>query len=108
VKQPHTCDTSKVRHIHSQCTTKYLGHRIVLIVWADSDIMVPTLIEVIHVLTTYQVHYGKAWRAKEHTLAPLWGDWKEAYAKVSMMLSAISSILILSDCPIIKVNIVRC
>jgi hypothetical protein len=50
------------------------------IVWADSDITVATLIEVIHGLTTYQVHYGKTWRAKEYALAFLWGDWKEAYA----------------------------
>jgi hypothetical protein len=25
VKQPHTCATSEVRHVHSQCMTKYLG-----------------------------------------------------------------------------------
>ena len=90
VKQPHTCGTSVVRHIHSQCTAKYLGRRIVSIVWADSDITVAALIEVIHGLTTYRVRYGKAWRAKEHALALLWGDWKEAYAKVPRILSAIS------------------
>jgi hypothetical protein len=66
--------------------TKYLGRRIV---WADSDITVATLIEVIDDLTTYQVRYGKACRAKEHTLVFLWGDQKAAYAKVPMMLSAI-------------------
>jgi hypothetical protein len=74
VKQPHTCDTSEVRHVHSQCTTKYLGHRIVSIVWADSNIIVAALFEVIHDLTTYQVHFGKAWKAKAHTLALLRGD----------------------------------
>jgi hypothetical protein len=25
VRQPHTCGTSEVRHVHSQCTTKYMG-----------------------------------------------------------------------------------
>jgi hypothetical protein len=40
----------------------------VSIVWADSDITVAALIEVIHDLTTYQVCYGKAWRAKKHIL----------------------------------------
>jgi hypothetical protein len=25
VKQPHTCGMSEVRHMHSQCTAKYLG-----------------------------------------------------------------------------------
>jgi hypothetical protein len=90
VKQPHTCGTSEVRHVHSQCTAKYLGCQIVSIVWANSDIMVATLIEVIHDLTTYQVHYGKAWRTKEQTLALLWEDWREAYAKVPRLLNAIS------------------
>jgi hypothetical protein len=78
VRQPHTCGTSEVRHVHSQCTTKYLGWRIV---WVGSNITVATLIEVIHDLTTYQVHYGKVWRAKEHVLSLLWGDWREAYTK---------------------------
>jgi hypothetical protein len=71
VKQTHTSGTSKVRHIHSQCTTKYLGHRIMSIVWADSDITVDALIEVIQYLTTYQVCYGKASRVKEHILTLL-------------------------------------
>jgi hypothetical protein len=74
VKQPHTCGMSDVRHIHSQCTAKYLGHRIVSIMWSDSDITIATLIEVIHGLTTYRVRYGKAWRAKEHALTLLWKD----------------------------------
>jgi hypothetical protein len=82
VKQPHTCDTSEVQQIHSQCTAKYLGRRIVSIVWANSDITVAALIEVIHGLTTYRIHYGKTWRAKEHVLTLLWVDWREAYAKV--------------------------
>jgi hypothetical protein len=69
---------------------KYLAHRIVSIVWADSDIMLAALIEVIHSLTAYRVPYGKSWRAKEQTLPILWGDWKETYAKVSRMSSAIS------------------
>jgi hypothetical protein len=68
VKQPHTCGTSEVRHVHSQCTTKYLGRQIMTIVWADSDITVAALIEVIHGLTKYQIRYSKAWRVKEHAL----------------------------------------
>jgi hypothetical protein len=90
VKQPHTCGTSEVRHVHSQCTAKYLRRQIVSIVWADSDITIAALIEAINCLTTYQISYGKVWRAKEHTLALLWGDWKEAYAKVSRLLHVIA------------------
>jgi hypothetical protein len=91
VKQPHTCGTSEVRHVHSQCTTKYLGRQIISIVWADSDITVVTLIEAINCLTIYRVSYGKVWRAKEHALALLWGDWKEAYAKVPRCHSTLQS-----------------
>jgi hypothetical protein len=90
VKQPHTCGTSEVRHLHPQCTTRFLGCRIMSIVCAHSDITVAALIEVIHGLTTYQVCYGKAWRAKDHTLALLWGDWRESYSKVPRLLNAIS------------------
>jgi hypothetical protein len=60
------------------------------IVWADSAITLVALIEVIHDLTTYRVNYGKAWRAKEHTLAFLWGEWRGAYAKASRLLNAIT------------------
>jgi hypothetical protein len=59
-------------------------------VWADSDIIAAALIEVIHGLTIYRVRYGKAWKAKEHALALLCGNWKEAYAKVPRMLSDIT------------------
>jgi hypothetical protein len=52
VKQPHTCGTLEVWHMHSQCTAKYLGWGIVSIVWADSAIAVAALIKVIHGLTT--------------------------------------------------------
>jgi hypothetical protein len=76
--------------VHSQCTAKYLGRRIVSIMWADSDITVSTLIEAINCLTIYQISYGKAWRAKEHALALLWGDWKEDYANVLRLLHAIT------------------
>jgi hypothetical protein len=60
------------------------------IVWADSDISVVALIEVIHGLTTYRVRYDKAWRAKEFALALLWGDWRDSYTKVPRLLNAIS------------------
>jgi hypothetical protein len=69
---------------------KYLGWRIVSLVWDDSDIIVAALIEAIHCLTTYHVSYGKAFRAKQHTLELLWGDWKEAYAKVPRLLHVVA------------------
>jgi hypothetical protein len=60
------------------------------IVWAGSDITAGAFIEVIHGLTTYQTRYDKAWRVKEHALVILWGDWREAYAKVPKLLHAIA------------------
>jgi hypothetical protein len=60
------------------------------IMWAQSDITVTALIEVIDGLTTYRVFYGKAWRVKEHALALLWGDWRESYTKVLRLLNDIS------------------
>jgi hypothetical protein len=90
VKQPYTCGTSEVRHVHPQCTARFLGHRIISIVWAQSDITIAALIEVIHGLTIYRVCYGKAWRAKEHALTLLWGDWRESYTKIPRLLNAIS------------------
>jgi hypothetical protein len=58
--------------------------------WVDSDITIVAFIEAINCLTTYRVSYGKASRAQEHALSLLWGDWKEAYAKVLWLLHAIA------------------
>jgi hypothetical protein len=67
---------------------------------ADSNITATALIESINCLTTYRVSYDKAWRAKEHTLALLWEDWKEAYAKVPRLLYAIAHFNLGTRCDI--------
>jgi hypothetical protein len=90
VKQPHSCGTSKVQHDHPQCTVRFLGRWIMSIMWVDSDITVVAFIEFIHGLTIYRVWYGKTWRVKEHTLALLWGVWRELYTKVPRLLNVIS------------------
>jgi hypothetical protein len=90
VKQPHTCGSARPEQVHSQCTATYLGRRIAPIVRADPDTTVASLIESIVGFTNYRVLYGKAWRAKQHAMALLWGDWKEAYARVPRILDAIS------------------
>ena len=43
-------------------------------VHADLDVSVAAIIEAIHGFTNYRVKYGKAWRAKQHAIAMLWGD----------------------------------
>ncbi|RLN13358.1 hypothetical protein C2845_PM09G14000 [Panicum miliaceum] len=49
-----------------------------------------SLVEEILGFTNYRVMYGKAWRAKQHAMAMLWGDWKDAYGRVPRLLHAIS------------------
>jgi hypothetical protein len=90
VKKPHTCGMSEVWHVHPQCTTRFIGRPIMSIVWAQSDIIMAALVEVIYGLTTYRVHYNNAWRAKEHALTLLWGDWRESYTKILRLLNVIS------------------
>jgi hypothetical protein len=79
IKQSHTCGTSEVWHVHPQCTIRFLGHQIISIVWAQSNIIVAAL--VIYDLTTYQVRYSKAWRAEEYALTLLWGRLKRIVHK---------------------------
>jgi hypothetical protein len=56
---------------------RYLDRCILGIVHADSDISIPSLVEAIFAFSGYRVKYSKAWRAKQHIIALLWGDWKE-------------------------------
>uniref|UniRef100_K3XRE7 SWIM-type domain-containing protein n=1 Tax=Setaria italica TaxID=4555 RepID=K3XRE7_SETIT len=57
IVQPHTCRSSQPKRVHAQCTA-----------------------------TGYRVKYLKAWRAKQHAIALLWGDWKESYGMVPRVL----------------------
>ena len=74
--------------MHAQNTARYLGHRLVGTVRADSDTSVSSMIETIFGFTGYRVKYSKAWQAKQHAIKLLWGDWKEAYHQVPRILSA--------------------
>jgi hypothetical protein len=73
--------------VHAQNTSRYLDHRVVGVVRADSDTSVSSMIETIWGFTGYRVKYSKAWRAKQHAIELLWGDWKEAYNQVPRILS---------------------
>uniref|UniRef100_K3Z028 SWIM-type domain-containing protein n=1 Tax=Setaria italica TaxID=4555 RepID=K3Z028_SETIT len=90
VVQPHTCRSSQPKREHVQCTAKYLGWRILEIIRKDSETSVPSLVESIFIFSGYCVKYSKAWRAKQHAVALLWGDWKESYGMVPRVLSAIT------------------
>uniref|UniRef100_K3YXR9 SWIM-type domain-containing protein n=1 Tax=Setaria italica TaxID=4555 RepID=K3YXR9_SETIT len=90
VVQPHTCRSSQPKREHVQCTAKYLGRRILGIIRKDSETSVPSLVESIFAFSGYRVKYSKAWRAKQHAIALLWGDWMESYSMVPRVLSAIT------------------
>uniref|UniRef100_A0A0Q3VTD5 Aminotransferase-like plant mobile domain-containing protein n=1 Tax=Setaria italica TaxID=4555 RepID=A0A0Q3VTD5_SETIT len=90
VVPPHTCHSSQPKRVHAQCTAKYLGQRILGIVRADSKTSVPSLVESIFAFSGYHVKYSKAWRAKQHAVALLWGDLKESYGMVARVLTAMA------------------
>jgi hypothetical protein len=69
----------EAKGVHTQNTTRYLGHRLVGMVRADSNTSVSRMIKTIFGFTGYRVKYSKAWRAKQHAIELLWGDCKEAY-----------------------------
>ena len=90
VHQPHTCASTETMHCHPQNTAKYLGHRIAGIVAADPDVTVKVLVQTIFGYTGYRVNYLKVWRAKQHVLELVFGDWKEAYNLIPRILNAIT------------------
>jgi hypothetical protein len=81
VVQPHTCSSVKPKQVHTQCMASYLNRRILGIVRADSNSSVHSLVESIFAFSGYRVKYSKAWRAKQHAIALLWGDWKHHMAQ---------------------------
>jgi hypothetical protein len=78
----------KPKGVHAQNTAHYLGRHLVVTVRANSDTFVSNMIETIFGFTSYRVNSSKAWRAKQHAIELLWGDWKEAYNQVPRILSA--------------------
>uniref|UniRef100_K3XQJ3 Aminotransferase-like plant mobile domain-containing protein n=1 Tax=Setaria italica TaxID=4555 RepID=K3XQJ3_SETIT len=67
VVQPHTC-----------------------IIRKDNETSVSPLMKSIFAFSGYRVKYSKAWRAKQHVVALLWGDWKESYGMVPRVLTAMA------------------
>uniref|UniRef100_K3YEK8 Uncharacterized protein n=1 Tax=Setaria italica TaxID=4555 RepID=K3YEK8_SETIT len=103
VVQLHTCRSSQPKRVHVQCTIKYLGWRILGIIRKDSETSVPSLVESIFAFSGYRVKYSKAWWAKQHAVALLWGDRKESYGMVPRVLIAIAyynpeAILVFPQC----------
>jgi hypothetical protein len=53
--------------------------------------IVATLIEVVMIAWGYRVKYGRPWRAKQCALKLIYGDWAEAYERLSAMLYAMKA-----------------
>lgn len=90
VVEPHTCRSSLPKQKHAQCTARYISRRVLGIIEKDNDAPIPSLIESIFAFSSYRVTYSKAWRAKQHALAILWGDWAESYGRVPRVLTAMA------------------
>jgi hypothetical protein len=90
VVEPHTCRSSQVKGVHTQLTATYIGRYILGVVRENSDVTTSSLIESILLFARYHVKYSKAWQAKQHAIALLWGNWKESYAKIPRVLRAIN------------------
>jgi hypothetical protein len=90
VVEPHTCRSSQVKGVHAQLTASYIGRCILGVVRENSEVTASSLIEQILLFAGYRVKYSKAWRAKQHAIALLWGDWKESYAKIPRVLRAMN------------------
>jgi UDP-N-acetylglucosamine:LPS N-acetylglucosamine transferase len=74
VVQPHTCLSNKGKENHQQLTARYLAHRILGLIDNNNDILLSSLQESLSKFVKYDVKYGKAWRAKQITLAIRWGS----------------------------------
>jgi hypothetical protein len=53
--------------------------------------IVATLIEVVMIAWGYRVKCGRPWRAKQCALKLIYGDWVEAYERLSAMLYAMKA-----------------
>jgi hypothetical protein len=79
-----------VKGVHAQLTASYIGRCILGVVRDNSEVTASNLIEQTLLFAGYRVKYSKAWRAKQHAIALIWGDWKESYAKIPRVLRAMN------------------
>jgi hypothetical protein len=91
VGEPHTCRSSQVKGVHAQLTTTCIRRCILGIARENSDVTASSLIESILLFSRYRVKYSKEWRAKQHAIALLWGNWKESYAQIPRVLRAMNN-----------------
>jgi hypothetical protein len=71
---------------HDQLSSRFISQKLVNIIKNCPLLTTVTLIEVVMVAWGYRVKYVRAWRAKQHTLKLIYGDWAEAYEHLPAML----------------------
>jgi hypothetical protein len=76
---------------HVQLSSRFISQRLVNIIKNCPLLIVTTLIEVVMIVWRYRVKYGRAWWAKQHALKIIYGNWTEAYGRVSGMLHAMKA-----------------
>jgi hypothetical protein len=91
VVQPHTCFTNVDDMKHTQLSSRFISQRLLNIIKNRPLMIVAVLIEVVMVTWGYHVKYGRAWRAKQHALKLIYGDWAEAYERLPAMLHAMKA-----------------
>jgi hypothetical protein len=92
VKQPHVCSTTEAEENHLQLNSRFIARQLCPVVKHLTTITVSALVEVIFLCYNYYVKYGKAWRAKQHALEIIFGDWEEAYERLPVMLNTMKAV----------------
>jgi hypothetical protein len=91
VIQPHTCCNNMDDRKHPQLSSRFISQRLVNIIKSCPLMTVTTLIEVVIVAYGYHVKYSRAWWARKHALKFIYGDWFEAYERLSAMLHSMKA-----------------
>jgi hypothetical protein len=91
VVQPHTCLTNVDDMNHAQLSSRFISQRLVKIIKNCPLLTIAALIEVVMVAWGYRVKYDRAWRAKQHTLKLIYGDWAKVDEHLPVMLHAMKA-----------------
>jgi hypothetical protein len=68
--------------------SKFIAKKLCSVVKHSPNISVVALQQMDLKMFNYEIKYGKAWRAKQRALKHVFGDWEEAYERLSIMLNA--------------------
>jgi hypothetical protein len=90
----HMCRGKKVDgkdvNEHRQLTSEFLAFRLSNQVASLPVMPIKMVMEIVKALFSYDVKYGKAWRAKQAAFRMLYGDWDESYNRIPRLLLAMA------------------